>query len=404
MNSQRQFALGLLFLVALAVLGYYTLFLTDLQLFKERYDKRVFFPVAGGLRKGDAVLVAGLRSGKVLGLSFDPNAPDDRRVTVAIGLDEDVQFMRDYSIGIEDATVLGGTIVAIEPGTQQAGPHPAGEPLMGIVAGSPLESLNEVASVVTDNRDSIDAFIANLESASEDISSITSRIEAGEGLIGRLVADDGLADQASTLIDSGAKTFENLDAITTGVVDGKGVVGKLFSDEDLSGQFSRLADNIEEISTDLAELSQGVTEGKGTIGKLLVEETLYEDASAAVESFRSVARKIDEGEGVLGQLVGDGELRDKVDLIVTRLADGEGTLGKLLTDDQLHEDVAATVASIREVADKVAAGEGTLGKLLSEDELYVELQRALRTVNRSLEEFREVAPITAFSNVLFGVF
>ena len=93
----------------------------------------------------------------------------------------------------------------------------------------------------------------------------------------------------------------------------------------------------------------------------------------------------------------------KVDLIVSRLAEGEGTLGKLLTDDQLHEDVAATVASIREVADKVAAGEGTLGKLLAEDELYVELQRALRTVNRSLEEFREVAPITAFSNVLFGV-
>ena len=84
MNSQRQFALGLLFLVALVVLGYYTLFLTDMQLFKERFDKSVFFPAAGGLRKGDAVQVAGLRSGKVMGLSLDPNAPDDRRVTVIL--------------------------------------------------------------------------------------------------------------------------------------------------------------------------------------------------------------------------------------------------------------------------------------------------------------------------------
>ena len=386
-------------------LGYYTLFLTDMQLFKERFDKSVFFPAAGGLRKGDAVLVAGLRSGKVMSLSLDPNAPDDRRVTVVIGLEKDVEFMRDYSIQIEAATVLGGNIVAIEPGTNEAGPVPPDEALMGQVSGGPLESLNEVASVVTDNEDSINAFIENLRSASEDVASITARVEAGESLIGRLLsAEDDLADRTSAAIDSAASTFENLDTITQGVVDGQGVVGKLFSDEELSGQFTRLADNIEALSEDVKDLVNGVSEGKGTLGKLFVEEALYDDVREAVTSIENIAQKIEDGEGVVGHLINDNDTRDDLDLIVQRLADGEGTFGKLLADDELHEDLSGMVASIRTVADRLAEGEGTIGKLLAEDELYVELRRALRTVNRSLEEFREVAPITAFSNVLFGVF
>jgi len=404
MNSQRQFALGLLFLIALTILGYYTLFLTDMQLFQDRFDKRVYFPAAGGLRNGDAVLVAGLRNGKVMSLSFDPNAPNERRVTVVLGLDDDVQFMNDYSIQIEAATVLGGTIVAIEPGTNAAGPLPSSEELHGIVSPDPLESLNEVATVVTDNKEGIEAFIANLESASADLASMTARAEAGEGLAGRLLADEALADRASAAIDAAATTFQNFETLSQGVVDGEGVVGKLFSDEELSGQFTRLADNLEAIMEDVSELSDGVTEGRGTIGKLLVEDVLHEDAKAAVESIKNIAGKIEDGEGVLGHLVVDNDTRDDLARIVQRLADGEGTFGKLLADDTLHDDLTATVTSIREVADRVAAGEGTIGKLLVEDELYAELRRALRTVNRSLEEFREVAPITAFSNALFGVF
>ena len=39
-----------------------------------------------------------------------------------------------------------------------------------------------------------------------------------------------------------------------------------------------------------------------------------------------------------------------------------------------------------------------------DDELYQELRRAMGTVTRTLEEFREAAPVTTFTNVLFGAF
>ena len=48
MTSQRSFLLGLLFLGALGILGYYTLFLTDFTLFGERHPITVHFAEAGG--------------------------------------------------------------------------------------------------------------------------------------------------------------------------------------------------------------------------------------------------------------------------------------------------------------------------------------------------------------------
>ena len=312
--------------------------------------------------------------------------------------------MRDYSILIEAATVLGGTIVSIEPGTVAAGSHPHSETLLGTVSGGPLESLNQVASIVTDNQNSIESFIQNLESASADLAAITSRVQAGEGLIGQLLSDDELAATTTAAVDSAAQTFENFETLTDNVVAGQGVVGKLFSDEDLSAQFTRLANNIEALSTDVASLVNGVSQGQGTLGKLFVEDVLHDETLAAIESIKNIAKSNEDGDGTIGHLINDPAMRDDLDLIISRLADGEGTIGKLFADGALHDDIAATVASIRTVADRLAVGEGTIGKLLAHDDLYVELQRALRTVNRSLEEFREVAPITAFSNVLFGVF
>ena len=56
MTTSRSFLLGLFFLAALGVLGYYTLFLTNFTLFKERPELVVHFSRTNGLREGDPVI------------------------------------------------------------------------------------------------------------------------------------------------------------------------------------------------------------------------------------------------------------------------------------------------------------------------------------------------------------
>ena len=121
MNSQRTTILGLFVLAVLAVLAYFTLFLTDFALFAERPTLRVRFAETNGLREGDSVLVAGMRWGRVKSLVFDPQAPTDARITVTASLNEPLPLRTGFSISIRDATLLGGRNLWIDPGPPSGG-------------------------------------------------------------------------------------------------------------------------------------------------------------------------------------------------------------------------------------------------------------------------------------------
>jgi phospholipid/cholesterol/gamma-HCH transport system substrate-binding protein len=95
---------------------------------------------------------------------------------------------------------------------------------------------------------------------------------------------------------------------------------------------------------------------------------------------------------------------EKLDSLATKLEAGEGTLGKLLNDPAVYDQVRVVVDDLAAVTGALRRAEGSLGKLAMDDELYQEVLRAVGVVTRSLEEFREAAPITTFTSVLFGAF
>jgi len=103
MSGNRSVILGLFFLVTLAILGYYTLFLTDFTLFKNRPEMTVHFAETNGLREGDGVLVAGMRWGRIKKLTLDPTAPIEKRVTVLASLDAELPLREGFKIQIKDA-------------------------------------------------------------------------------------------------------------------------------------------------------------------------------------------------------------------------------------------------------------------------------------------------------------
>ena len=77
MSPQRHAALGLLFLVAFGVLGYFTLFKTDVKFFGEPQQLSVWFQDVGGLREGQEVRVAGVQWGKVTKLDVDTTTSEN---------------------------------------------------------------------------------------------------------------------------------------------------------------------------------------------------------------------------------------------------------------------------------------------------------------------------------------
>ena len=171
MSSKQQTLLGLLAVAALAVLGFYTLFLADVNLFGRSIQLVAQFPGAQGLREGDPVLVAGLLVGRVKALSFDATAPEDQRITVVLNLDQEVPLFEDYAITIEESTLLGGRNVSILPGAaalprlELAG----GMVLTGTVGATPMDSIESIAELVDESRAAVSRILGNLEKTTDDI-------------------------------------------------------------------------------------------------------------------------------------------------------------------------------------------------------------------------------------------
>ena len=401
----RHFLLGLFLLVSLGLLGYYTLFMTDVNLFGETLGMTLETEDADGLREGDSVLLAGMRIGRVKSLSFDPDAPRDRRVTVDLILEQQIQLFEDHQVQIADATVLGGHVVRIEPGNPETGrvefspttPLSAtlrpdafdalaefGDTFAGEGIGTALEDLGAMLTELRegDAAANLNTTLDNLAQASEDVRSITDGLETGQGTIGRLLDDD-------SLFESWRSAGTNLDDTLVRVREGDGLVASLINDADLRDRVSGAIDNADRAFAAVSDLTGGPEDGRSSVAQVLFTDgEAGESVRRIVENIDKVAENLGAGEGPLGKLLsGEG--------------DG-GTLGKLVEDTELYDLARDILADLSTTSEQLAAGEGTLGKLIMDDSVYASLDLALRTLTRSLEDYREAAPVSVFTQTLFN--
>ena len=399
MSSKQQTLLGLLAVTALAVLGFYTLFLTDVNLFGKSIQMVVQFPDANGLREGDAVLVAGLRVGRVKTMTFDARAERNKRITIVINLDEEIPLFEDYSIVIEESTLLGGRNISILPGQSAAPPLKLtpGIALVGHVAPNPIDSLSTLGHLIDANSNSITDLFTNLAAVSDDL-------RAGRGLLGKLLTDDELASTAGQGVEDFAAMGADLRELSRRITAGEGTIGRLFSSDEMY-------DQVYATVTDLKDLAAGIKNGKGIAGKLFGDEALAQEVDRALRNFAGISDDLAAGKGTIGKLLKDDTTADNLTAITTdirgvteRVAAGEGTIGKLFASDELYQSLFAFSQRLDTMTAKLENGDGTLAKILNDDELYDEILTGVKLLNRSLEDYREAAPVSSFTSALFNIF
>ena len=374
MNLNRQLALGAFFVIVLGILGYYTLFMTDFSLIGEKHSVVVNFPDAHGVRQGDGVQVAGIRQGRVAELLFDPTKPREQRIRMELKMDVPLVLRQGFTIAIQDATLLGGKVIVIDPGPADAPPLANDVELQGVVARNALASLGEL---VEENRASISRIVARLENVVNDL-------DAGKGTIGRLIRDEELSLSLKNAVARIEKSADNFAAITDDARAGKGTIGRLLTDEELSKKVGDVVDKLDGIATDLQTATRDLSEGKGTLGRLLKDEKLADDVASAVTSIKTAFDKIQNGEGAIGRLINDPAMAQDLKDALAKFA-------------KVADDLAVATDSIRN-------GKGTIGKLVMDDQLYAQVEQAIRQVTGALEEYREAAPTTAFVSALFSIF
>lgn len=264
LKRHRETLVGALFFAALGLLGFFTILIGDIPIFKSTWSFDILFDDVGGLETGQDVLYAGSKIGTVKGIITRTD-----KIVVRVEIQSDVKVYHDAAIVIEEKSALGGMRIAMTRGT------PAG----GIIR-----------------------------------------------------PDD--------------------------VMIGKGLATLTTQIKEAAQKISRLADT----ATDTLS---SVKEGKGSLGKLWTEDALYDDLRTAVSdireaarNFRSVGEKIDQGQGILGEMVNNEESRENLRSILKswkdisdKIVGGEGAVGDLVMNPETKKEVKETITKLKDVGD-----------------------------------------------------
>ncbi len=241
-----------------------------------------------GLNTGDKVRVAGVKLGTV-----DEIALGADRVRVRLRLDRRAVVRRDSVAKLDYEALSGNRFISISLGSPSApvlhdGDTVASESVPGITdmvselqkVGRSVQELADslnynqeqvlgnLSALIEENRRALAATLANVES-------ITAKLDAGQGALGRLLNDPELYDRV-------VATAGNLEAISAQLAQGKGTIGRLLAEDDLYDDLRESAASLNETMRNLEEVSVGVRNGEGTIGRLVADDALYQEAEDAI--------------------------------------------------------------------------------------------------------------------------
>lgn len=153
-------------------------------------------------------------------------------------------------------------------------------------AKSLVETLNRTVAA---NQKDLTRMVSNLADFSEILKEVG---DANRGAIGPTIsALRSTAEQMQYLV-------KNINQVVTKINSGQGSIGKLVND-------SEVLDNLNGAIASLRAIGDKLNQGRGTLGKLLNEPQTAQSIDQTMGSLQAITAKINRGEGTLGKLVND---------------------------------------------------------------------------------------------------
>lgn len=191
MDIKKEASVGILFFIAMIILGYFTIIMKG-EIFdtREYYQMTILFPDVEGIGINDKVKVNGVKIGLVEGITLREND-----ILVECRIYTRFNLYSNYRIKIKNETALGGKYISIYPGCAELNDRKYSliktrKDLNGMPGGDIMEALS---TLVEENRENLHNTIKNIEE-------ITGKINQGKGTLGKLVNEDKVHRNTDNLI------------------------------------------------------------------------------------------------------------------------------------------------------------------------------------------------------------
>jgi phospholipid/cholesterol/gamma-HCH transport system substrate-binding protein len=298
--------IGLFFLVGLALLLVAVELTLGLGILRERHPLYATFRDVQGLDDGADVRLAGIKAGKVDSMRIEQGT-----VIVKMLIDDKLEVKRDSIARLDFRALSGERFISLSLGTPTAPPAKPGDVLEGETPASFADAVDQLSTVA------------------ENVSDLTQSLRANSE---RLLAN--LADLVEENRTALGATTQNLASITGKLDRGTGTLGLLLNDPALYERVSSTMGEVRQSVQDLGTVASSLAEGRGTLGKLMTEDGgLYEEMRETVGNLNATARNAQE--------------------ITDNLVAGQGALGKALTDDSIYTEAQDTLRTVNRATQSV---------------------------------------------------
>jgi phospholipid/cholesterol/gamma-HCH transport system substrate-binding protein len=348
----RRFRVGIVVLAALIFLMLGILMVGKrARLFTARLPYQTEFKSAAGLVVGNPVRLNGVTVGNVLQVNLSPD-PAKQDVNVVFEIDRKIQkrIRTGTTAAVKTIGLLGDKYIElsggrpeepiVEPGGKIAAAQAAG--LEDILAGGG-DLVGDLGGIARSLKSILGKMEQggvgqNLNSTLLSLSEVLGKVNRGESLAGKLLADRRYGEQTGASLTAAVNSLRNVfGKVERDLNSGNGMIPALLSDPEGKKKVYDLVDRLGATAESLAKATEQLSTGKGAIPTLLHDEAFSRDSTNNLQNLSrrldSIARKLDEGQGTVGKLINDPALFDAANHIVVGI-DESALLRWLIRDRQ----------------------------------------------------------------------
>ena len=203
---------GIFVIAGIAVLLLFIFLIGSQQnLFSGTFKLHVNYRTVVGLKEGAFVRFNGINAGVVDLIDIK----DDTTVRVEISVDKKIMpfIKNDSRANISSDGLMGDKLMQILPGTDNApGIKDGGE----LVAINPMD-MDKVMARVEKVGMRIEAIVSNIDTLSGNLAGIFTKVNKGQGTLGKLVNNEKLSDDIQQTIATAKQTVKTADAAAAGL-------------------------------------------------------------------------------------------------------------------------------------------------------------------------------------------
>lgn len=294
-ETAQQIKLGI-FVVAGLALFLASVFLigSENNIFRRTFEINAVFRNVEGLKPGDNVWLSGVKIGTVSNVEI----VSEGKVVVTLALRENQNrfIQQDAIVSIGSDGIVGSKIVVIRPGESNRIVHE-------------YDTLNTISPTDTQDLLNLARDVGeNTRSLTEDLRTIASRINDGQGIVGELLNDGSIAQEIRATVTSlrttsahTARASAELQSLIHALQRGPGLLPRLVSDTSYVHTFGDVLESLEEVSTNARAVSEGlrvlsskINDRDNAVGALLSDSTVAEQLKTTIENAAQASQKLDE--------------------------------------------------------------------------------------------------------------